>query len=133
MNGKRIHYLCPSPVAGHIPAIVDKLLDIDGIKPQGTSPGSHLDGRKIRPTLARCVLNHPRNTDSQLLRYIPGPNQLPDGADIVHYGRQGTSVTASIQLLHPASLAHAFYLRHQQDSVKCSREHEGGPPMGRSV
>jgi hypothetical protein len=46
-------------MAHYAPAVVDELLDIDGVKPQGASARSHLDSRKIRPTLAGGVLDHP--------------------------------------------------------------------------
>jgi hypothetical protein len=97
MNVKRDNGLSPGPVTHHTPAVVDKLLDIDGVKPQGASARSHLDGRKIRPTLAICVLNHPRNADPQFLRYIACPNQLSDGAGVDHDRRQGIYMIASIQ------------------------------------
>src|SRR5260370_22856724 len=87
MNLKRDDCLSPGPVAHHTPAVVDKLLDINGVKPQGGSARSHLDSRKIRSTLARRVLNHPRNADPQLLRDIPCPNQLSDGGPRDFRGR----------------------------------------------
>jgi hypothetical protein len=79
------------------PAVVDKLLDINGVKPQGASARSHLDSRKIGPTLARCVLNHPRNADSQFLRYIACENQLSDEAAVDRDRRQGIYMVASIK------------------------------------
>src|ERR1017187_8162247 len=79
---RREHYLSPSPLACYTPAIIDKPLDINRVKPQGASARSHLDMRKVGPTLAGCVLNHPGNADPQFFRHISCPNQLTDGPEM---------------------------------------------------
>src|SRR5213594_1167024 len=71
---RREHYLSPSPLACYTPAIIDKPLDFNWVKPQGASARSHLDMRKVGPTLAGCVLNHPGDADPQFFRHISCPN-----------------------------------------------------------
>src|ERR1039458_898387 len=93
---RREHYLSPSPLACYTPAIIDKPLDINRVKPQGASARSHLDMRKVGPTLAGCVLNHPGNADPQFFRHISCPNQLTDGPGADRDRSHETFMVASI-------------------------------------
>jgi hypothetical protein len=58
------------PLVCHIPAIIDKLLDISGIEPQRTPAGTHLDRRNVGSALAGSVLDDPRNAHPQFVRHI---------------------------------------------------------------
>src|ERR1700692_4332024 len=56
--------------------------------------------RKVGPTLAGCVLNHPGNADPQFFRHISCPNQLTDGPGADRDGSHEIFMVASIQEVH---------------------------------
>jgi hypothetical protein len=106
--------------SGRAPTLVDKFLDIAGVKSQGTPARSHLDSRKIRLTLPGGVLDHPGNTDSELQCDILGLNQLADWGNLGRKVCRDTAGFGSVHTLHIASLqrSHDSYLQQDQGWVK---------------
>ncbi len=105
-----------------VPAIVDELLNILGVKSKRAPTGAHLDGRQVRSAFAGGVLYDPRDTDPQFLGHISRSDELADALATQRECCGHISLVASVYALHSYltrwPFGHAYCLQQREDCVK---------------